>query len=248
MQRPVYTNAPRDWGNDELSDFFNRAVWNSWSTFANQQEWFSLIRRVDAVFARLTATLRDPPNLIAAFLLVRSHSALRAAAGLAVATQLPESYVLLRSALEYPAYGLLLEGSTGLMDTWLSRDDDPASSARARKAITWGAAKAAVRARDESGVHADRLETLYDRCLSYGGHPNGQGVFTNVRMSPSINNDDTQFTVTHLSADSDSVRLALKTTAQVGLAALLVWRMVYPLKFTLLLLDDELAAIADFGI
>src|SRR5271165_1796475 len=94
-QRPV------GWGADKLSEFFEDARQQQFATFANFQWAYAILRQVDDCLHVAATNLNQPSDVLGAVLLIRSHSAYRAACAMATATQLPESFELLRSALEY---------------------------------------------------------------------------------------------------------------------------------------------------
>ncbi len=119
---------PLGWGDDKLSNFLEGARPQQFATFANNPaNSYSIICEVDLCFVKITENVTNPKNLLAAVLLVRSHAAYRAACGTAMGTQLPETFVLLRSCLEYAAYGLHLHVNPSLGETWLKRHDDAAA-------------------------------------------------------------------------------------------------------------------------
>ncbi len=222
-------------------------MFNGFATYVREPDWYAKIEHVDGIFAKAAANLVDPQHVFAAFLLVRCHSSYRAAARLAISTQVPEAYNLLRSTLEYGAYGVLLEGSQALTDIWLRRNESEQDKKNARQNITWGAARSAVKARDSSSKLGPAVETLYDRCLSYGAHPNEDAVFSNMNMT-GLADGGLSFKLNYLSSDPLTVRTCLKSTVQVGFAALRIWQLVFPERFALLLLDDELDDIGKSGI
>jgi hypothetical protein len=92
---------PFGWGSDRLSEFFEEVRKQQFATFANFRWAYDILREIDDCFDLAARNLNQQKDVLAAILLVRSHSAYRAACGTATAGQLPESCVLRRSSLEY---------------------------------------------------------------------------------------------------------------------------------------------------
>lgn len=115
---------PQRWGDDELSKFATDAFKNSLATFVHKREETQLLVAVDKCFHLIAQNLSNPPNFLVAIFLARSHSAFRAAARLATSGQIPESYVLLRSCIEYALYGLHIHINSEAAETWILRHDD----------------------------------------------------------------------------------------------------------------------------
>src|ERR1700738_3017984 len=113
---------PVGWGSDTISEFFEAVRGQQFATFANNVGGFyRVLQDVDACFVKITENLTHPQNLLSAVLLVRSHSAYRAACSTSMGTQLPETFVLLRSCLEYAGYGLHVNVNPRLGEIWVRR-------------------------------------------------------------------------------------------------------------------------------
>jgi hypothetical protein len=166
---------PLGWGGDKLSDFLEAVRSQQFATFANDLGGFySVLREVDLCFVTITENLTNPKNLLAAVLLVRSHAAYRAACATGMGTQLPETLVLLRSCLEYAAYGLHLNANPPLAETWLKRHDDTAARRAMKKAFLGVEVEQTIEATDKELARI--YKELYERTIDFGGHPNLRGV------------------------------------------------------------------------
>jgi hypothetical protein len=234
-----YANAPNGWGIDPLTQFFDAAQRNSFSTFVNRKTMYDPVLECDGIYEAITNNLSDPLNEITAFLLVRCHSAYRAAARLAVATQVPEAFPLLRLCLEYGAYASLFESDDASRNIWINRNQSDQNLKQARNSLTWPKSVAAVGAKDNSGKLQPLYQELYERCLTYGAHPNEDAVFQNMTMAD-LPNGGHAHTLRYLSAESTMIEFALRTAAQVGFATLRVWQLLLSERFTLLGLDARL--------
>jgi hypothetical protein len=228
---------PLGWGNDKLSDFLEAIRQQQFATFANNPgAAYSVIHEVDSCFVKITENLTNPKNLLAAVLLVRSHAAYRAACGTAMGTQLPETFVLLRSCLEYAAYGLHVNANPQLCETWVRRHDDAAALRAMKKAFQGIEVEETVVATDKELGRV--YKELYDRTIDFGGHPNLHGVLTNMLIENS--HDKRELQLIYLHGNENTVLHALKTTAQVGLCSLHLSQHVFPERFLLLQIREKL--------
>jgi hypothetical protein len=97
---------------------------NQLVTFARKREEYAKLREIDAAFLQIGQNMLNPSNMLSANILYRSHSAYRAACRTSTAGQAPEIYVLLRSCLEFAAYGLSIFKNPEIGVTWLNRHQD----------------------------------------------------------------------------------------------------------------------------
>ena len=172
-------NSPGRVGEDKLSEFLEAARHQQFATFANNAGGaYSVICEVDGCFVKITENLTHPKNIVAAVLLVRSHAAYRAACGTAMGTQLPETFVLLRSCLEYAAYGLHVNANPQLAETWVRRHDDAGALRAIKKAFLGVEVEETVVATDKGLGRV--YKELYERTIDFGGHPNTRGVVSNM--------------------------------------------------------------------
>jgi hypothetical protein len=82
-------------------------------------------------------------------------------------------------------------------------------------------------------------EALYSETIDLGAHPNELALIQRLNM---VEGDGkTEFPLTQLQrGDSPASLLALQRSAQVGVSALGVFRLVYPERFDILGLTDKL--------
>lgn len=228
---------PLGWGDDKLSEFLEAVRRQQFATFANNVGGFyPVVQHVDACFVKITENLTHPENLLSAVLLVRSHSAYRAACSTSMGTQLPETFVLLRSCLEYAGYGLHVNVNPRLGEIWVRRHDNAAALRAMKKAFQGVEVEETIVATDAAlgRVYSE----LYDRTIDFGGHPNLRGVVTNTLFQELP--DKRQAQPIYLHGDESTVAHALKTTAQVGLCSLHLFQHVFPERFLLLQLREQL--------
>src|SRR5262249_54550193 len=116
-------------------------------------------------------------------------------------------------------------------EVWLRRQEDEESRKRVRSRFR------TERMMELLTAKTDRLgaivRELYERCIDFGAHPNELALTTNGSMRRGARGE-LIFEAIYLAGLSDSLRLARKTAAQVGVGTLEVFRLVLPERFDLL--------------
>lgn len=79
---------------------------------------------------------------------------------------------------------------------------------------------------------------LYERTIDSGAHPNELALMQTLQINESP--DQIEFKSNYLDQDSVALRSALKTTAQVGICALSLFRVIYPERFDIMGVTDLL--------
>lgn len=231
-------HPPKGWGHDELSKFLDVVHWNNWATFASKPVGFGLLRQIDEAFYTIATNLHQPQHVLEPMMLLRSHSAYRAACGLVMGGQVVDAFPSLRSVLEYATYALHIHHNPGHDEVWIRRHDDSASMKACRREFTARKVMATLEAVDKP-LH-DAIDTLYERAIDYGGHPNERGLTSAMQMKELA--DGAEFLHAYVVDDGVALTHAIKTTAQVGLGALLIFRTMFKERFDILgitpILDD----------
>jgi len=231
--------TPDGWAHDELSRFLDLTRAHQFQSFEHLSGSYRRIRDIDAVFLKLGEHLDNPPNLISPLFVYRSHSAFRAAAGLILAGQVPETYMVARGCLEFALYGLYFAKKPQAFDTWLRRDEGPGEKKEARREFPVGNLLDVLRLADRRC--AEVASALYERTIDLGAHPNQLSVFSS--MSQTEDKEQFAFDTNYIMADSPPLRLALRSVSQVGVCALDVLRCVFRERFDLIGLTSELRRI-----
>jgi len=231
---------PPGWGDDNLTDFIDHALENTYATVGQGRQIFSRLKDIDAAFRDAVKCFDNCPELYVSFFLLRSHSSFLAASRLALSTQVYESYPVLRSCLEAALYGLFVAKRPKAQDIWIKRDDSPKDQRRMRRTFTIGAVFGVLKLEDKSLYPP--IKDLYERTIDFGAHPNPTGILGSVQM----HTDETGVKIeTHyLTDNSDHINLALKTTAQVGVGALGVFRNTIPHRFEIMGLNDRISKLS----
>jgi hypothetical protein len=175
---------PAGWGSDKLSDFFEASRQQQFATFANFQWAYAILREIDDCLFLAASNLNQPQDVLGAILLIRSHSAYRAACATATATQIPESYVLQRSALEYAGYALYIPQNPGLGEAWLRRHEDAMALRKVRDSFT--ASKVEKSVADTDAKLGAIYKQLYQSTIDFGGHPNERAVSGSLAKDENI--------------------------------------------------------------
>ena len=81
---------PPGWGQNDLTKAWDKARANQFATFANKPGAFHRLAAIDLFFHTFVTDWVDPESELSAFLFLRSHSAFRAASGVAAAGQAVE--------------------------------------------------------------------------------------------------------------------------------------------------------------
>jgi len=223
-------SKPPGWGTDGLSAFLKMAGSNQASTFALKKPEYKLLSDIDDAFCRIGNNLVNPKSILGANMLFRSHAAYRGSCGLCMSGQVAETFVLLRSCLEYAAYGLHIFKNPALGETWLNRNEDAASLKAVRRAF-----RAIDVQKTVAGAEArlgEVYEQLYERSINFGAHPNVLGVTASMTMQRDT--DQTQLQHLYLHDDDLTLAMGLKSTAQVGATSLHIFQYVFQERFMLL--------------
>ncbi|MET2825644.1 hypothetical protein [Mesorhizobium shangrilense] len=224
------STKPPGWGDDELSKFLEAAHQNQYATFVNKREAVAKLVAIDAQFSKATKDWLNPENEILAMLFIRCIGAYRTACGLAMSGQAAECYVQSRSVLEYAAYAVHINKDRSLGKVWLDRHEDEAGMKASKNAFQH--AKVLKSLTSANRHAAGRFETIYQRTIDFGGHPNERAVTANLKIVEEADRRKMLGILQH--GDGVQLEMALKTTAQCGLISLELLETIYGPKFELL--------------
>ncbi len=227
---------PPNWEVEEISKFFDAARTNEFATFANLKGDVARLSDIDLAYRKAIDGLNHSKDWFAGFFVLRAHSNFLAACRLCWSGQIPESYAVLRSCLENALYGLYLARNPGSRETWLRRHDDAAAKQKVRNEFKIGTLLDLATAVD--ATEGAVAKTLYERTIDSGAHPNELALMQTLQINENV--DHIEFKSNYLDNNSAALRLALKTTAQVGVCTLSLFRNVYLKRFDILGLTDLL--------
>ena len=229
-------HLPPNWGDDALSSFLSQAFRNTLARFVRKGQGFQMLARVDRSFLKIGTNLVNPPDLLGATLLLRSHSALRAACRLATSGQVPETFPVLRACLEYALYALHINSDQTLGETWMRRHDNADANRRVRRDFQHVIVMKTLRARAEK-LHLI-IEKLYERAVDFGADPNERAIIGSMTLEDRP--DGVVLQQIYLHEDSLSLDHVIKTSAQIGLGSLCILRHIFRERFEILGLQDAI--------
>lgn len=228
-------DPPPNWGADHLTKFWDGARHNQYGTVAKKPIYRAL-SAVDELFYRMSDGWLNPVDEIGAMLFLRTHSAFRAAAGLASAGQAAEAFVVNRACLEYAAYALHLHRNVPVRIVWLDRHKDAASLEASQNALSYRKVFKTVEAANRDA--AKRFESLYQTAIDFGGHPNERSVTGNMKMVDEP--DRRAMLAVMLHGDGHALDYGLDRTLRTGLCSLEVLQGVFDARFELLGINADL--------
>jgi hypothetical protein len=227
-------NLPPRWEDDPLSAFVGQSFRNALATFVHKSEAYGLLLRVDTAYLKIAENLVRPPNVLSALLLLRSHSAYRAGCRLALSGQASETFPLLRASLEYALYALHIHIDETLEEVWMRRHDDFDAMRQVKKKFQHVSVIATLRNCDNQLCPI--IESLYERTIDFGAHPNERAVTGSMIMNEE--NGGVELQQIYLHSDSLSLDHVLKTTAQIGVGSLCIFQHIFRERFELLGIGD----------
>lgn len=233
----------KKWGEDNLTQFFDMADRNRRANREKYAYWYGKIARIDAALVLAGKNLSHGKPVMVGPLLNRCQYALKTATGLALAGQVVECFVLLRSALEYAAYGLTIFEQPALEEIFVNRHMSPADAAAMKSKFKISEVRTSIGRHDAD--LAKTFDEFYQRSIDFGGHPNPHGTFSAMQMEE--RDGQTVITTWAMTGDQKAMEHALKSTAQVGLTVLYIFQHAFKAKFELLGIRAEIEAIRNSG-
>ena len=221
---------PENWAQDELTKFIDQANCNVVATYDKDENEYPVVSSIDEIFLTIVRALLNPQAIVEAIILMRSHAAYRAAAWLAMAGMNPEVFVQARSCLEYSLYALHMNQNPGLDEVWLRRHDNEATLKKSKNEFRFGQVIDDLEAEDPQNAEVARI--LYERSIDFGAHPNERSITANLLMEKG--SDGIKIQQTTLGGGTVQQRHSLKTTAQVGLCSLYIFRLIFRERFDIL--------------
>lgn len=222
--------VPEGWGDDAITPFLNQARANSFASYVHLRKSFQKLTGVASAFDLLRENLNYPEERSTPFFVLKSHASFLSAANLAMSGSTPESFMVMRGCLESALYGLYVSRNPGSMAVWAGRHDDADARNRTRGMFTIANMWACLAHVDtELRVTAD---AVYSKTIDHGAHPNVASLATATTITK--HETKTQVRVAYLSADRAVIAGAMKSVAQVGVTALLVFQHAFKERYDLI--------------
>jgi len=227
---------PPRWGNDKVTSFFKQAEENSYATFVHERVYFKRLVDINDIFCSAVDYMENSKEWFALLFFLKAHSAFLASLRLAVAPQLPETFILLRGALENSLYGWYIFKNKKLAKIWLERHESDAHKKNVKnkfKIVT------VLDSLDKDDSRLGRAtKELYERCIDYGAHPNEKSLSAHLRQTKTV--DAIQFDLHYLSNNLTVIKFGLKSSAQAGVLCLKILELIIPERFKITGLDVKL--------
>jgi len=220
-------STPPNWAADLLTAYLDLTRQQQFATFVNFPTHFKKILDVDAVFVRFFDGLVDPESPSAAFFMLQTHAAYRAAAELSMSTQAAPAFAVMRQCLENSLYGLHIDRAPDALETWIKRDVDAAAKQKMKTEFTIGNLKKTLASAD-SNTHKIWSQ-LYDKTIDFGAHPNPAALAAAFKMQKG--EKGIRFQVAYLTAEPEIIGGTMKSVGQTGVCCLFVFRHVFPKRF-----------------
>jgi hypothetical protein len=125
-------------------------------------------------------------------------------------------------------------------EVWLNREESDASRKKVRNTFTSVAVLKALKTADER--LGDIYSHLYDWIISYGAHPNERALTSSLHIVKDPRGDRTHMNVMLLPTGGLPMQVAMKTCAQIGIAALKISALIFPKRFDEARLNDAIRA------
>jgi hypothetical protein len=170
--------------------------------------------RYDGFFCK---GLWEPEALtpLASLLFAHAHMMFMAGARLALSGHSASIFSPLRTALEAACYGLIVERSPGLAETWFHRNRGARELKAARDAFTVKTALAHLTAHESIRL---LVEELYEASIDWGAHPNLRGLAGHLRFNDERSDGTLEVTLTALYGPGWQVSRSLVACLDFGLA------------------------------
>lgn len=222
--KKILREFPPTWGDNLLTEHIDGAINNIATTTVFNQDEYPLLILIDHSFQQAVSALKNPPALYEGFLLMRCHAAFRAASLLSMAGQNIETFPVVRCCLENAMYALHINKNPGNDDVWMNRHRGDEALKKAKKAFGYSSVYKTFEKIDlETAKVADML---YQRAIDFGAHPNERA--TTGSMTIKVDGKTRYFTQDYLSGGTQEQRHSLRSAAQTGLCALIIFQTIFP--------------------
>ena len=238
--KETFVPFPPDWGDDSLSEYMGFAISNAHTTFANKKLEYERLACIDQNFLSIRNNLTNSKDESARIFMIRAHSGYRVACQLVMSGQIAESFPVMRVCIEYSLYALHIRKQPHTLNIWINRDKDDASKEAMVREFTIKNVRSTLEAEDlklSTIVH-----TLYERSIGFGGHPNPLAVGSSIISTEA--DEERKYEVKYLhDDDSRALDHGIKTTAQIGLASLCIFRNIFPEHFEILGINSAITKL-----
>jgi hypothetical protein len=233
---PSARSFPEGWADDPVTDFIEQAHENSFAAFVHFPDFFRRLIDLDALYRKAVQFFGRPDDWLIGVFLLRTHAALLGATRLATSGQVPESYMVLRSALETSLYALYIQRDPSRAQTWFKRSEGEEARKLARNEFAISK-PLSVLSKENPALHSWAKE-LYDLCIEQGGHPNVDAFM--AQMQVRTKEEGIHLDLNYLSGPTTALQLCLKSLLRTGIVSLRIIEQVVPQRFEILGISSQL--------
>lgn len=234
------SNLPPEWGKDRITKFLEDARGNTFATFVKDKPFFKCLVDIENLFHSAIDCMENSEHWFPLFFFLKAHAAFLAAIRLGLATQIPETFMVLRGMLENSLYGFYIYKNPTLAPVWLSRHEDKESMEEVKDKFKAGFMLQALEITDPALEKIAR--ELYDRTIDYGAHPNERSLSLALKRTDVKNG--IRFDLRYLTDSALAIEFCLKCTAQIGVLSLKILQLIIPERFKIAELDVKLERIS----
>jgi len=229
-----------------LGHFFETIHRNQQGNRDRFPERYRIIQRVDDCYAAVGKHLADVQPIFTGPMFLRSQYAYKAAAGTTLAGQFSESFVLMRSCLEYAGYAILIFTNPRLEEVFLNRHADKASKNAQRRTFEISTITKAIAGFDQklSNIFSD----MYDRSIDFGGHPNPHAMIGSMNINKDDDEQLTSMSTFALAVNPKVIEFSMHKVAQVGLTSLCIFEHMFTHQFEVAGIRSEMDALKEAGL
>ena len=233
-------SEPPEWGSDRFTNFLDKVRENSFATFVQSKELLERLININGIFYSAIEYMNYSKNWFELFFFLRTHSSFLASIGLAVGTEIPEAYMVLRGVLENSLYGLYIHKKPELAEIWLMRHESEANKKAVKEKFKIGDMLSLLENLDPKLGKIGR--SLYERTIDYGAHPNERSLSSMLKQSRK--EKDIEFKLNYLTDDPIVIELCLKSSAQIGVLCLKILELILPERFQITGLSEKLDIVS----
>ena len=224
---------PSGWAQSKLASYLENLWSNTIATYERKDEARRL-KDINVLLSHFGENASCVPNkmnlevLVPLMLFYRAHSAFKAAAALGLGGAISETMPVLRLCLECAGYASITHGNFASATVWLYRSDNDQRKTAANNALWNSKLRESIAGRDANlAIH---YQTLYERLIEFGAHPNELGVISDMLLE---RNKSSGAKVGQIYLQGNSIPLdhGLRSAGQVGLCILKIFELLFSTEF-----------------
>ncbi|HTL48903.1 MAG TPA: CBS domain-containing protein [Verrucomicrobiae bacterium] len=197
---------------------------------------YARIREIDSIFRVACFNLENKQSeLFSVLFLSRAHASYLHASRLAMTAMITDAYKVMRTCIEDALQGYYFSKNPRSALAWLQTRDRKELVERRTDEFEVRNMLEVLHTHDAQIGRSAR--ELYTRTTDYIEHPSDQNALSSINSDTS---DKFEFNVDYLMGDTPKVRNCLKTDAETGICALLIFKSIFAQNFEQLGLTNRI--------